>query len=94
MPKQFYRPRNLSKQKDSTTDARSTIHWEPNVITDTNGKAIISFYSSDKAGAYTVTIEGADMNRGVGSILKKLRLTFSWTLAVFQKRFYLVLNRV
>jgi len=44
--------------KSIITDMRSTLHWEPNIITDAAGKATVTF----KAAEYTVTIEGADMD--------------------------------
>jgi uncharacterized protein YfaS (alpha-2-macroglobulin family) len=45
---------------------RPTIHWEPNLITDKNGKASLSFFAADKPGSYTVIIEGTDMNGNFG----------------------------
>lgn len=74
LPKQFYRPRYTIKNVSANpgTDLRSTIHWEPNIITDKNGKATVSFYTSDRPNDYTVVVEGSDMNGNVGSVIKKL----------------------
>lgn len=68
LSKQFYSPRYTVKNKTAGvgTDLRSTIFWEPNVMTDKNGKATLSFYSADKATNYTVLIEGIDMDGGLG----------------------------
>jgi len=66
LPKQFYRPRYTVKDHPVGTDLRSTIHWEPNIITDTAGKATISFYSADKPSTYSIMIEGTDLNGSVG----------------------------
>lgn len=68
LPKQFYSPRYTVKNKTAGvgTDLRSTIFWEPNIITDKDGKATLSFYSADKAANYTVIIEGTDMDGGLG----------------------------
>ncbi len=74
-PADFYRPRYLVKEANPPlADLRSTIHWEPNIMTDANGKAKISFYTADQAGSYTVIMEGADMNGGLGFVKVKLKI--------------------
>jgi hypothetical protein len=72
-PKQFYRPRYLVKTgTPGFTDLRSTIHWQPNVITDKKGQAFVSFYAADKPATYTVIVEGSDLNGKVGYQTKKI----------------------
>ena len=66
LPKQFYRPRYTVKYHPVGTDLRSTIHWEPNIVTDSTGKATVSFYSADKPSTYSIIIEGTDLNGSVG----------------------------
>lgn len=65
--KTFYKP---AYEPDSETtlnqDLRTTIHWEPNIITDENGKAAFDFYTSDEAGEYLIIIEGLDFNGRLG----------------------------
>ncbi|RZM20322.1 MAG: carboxypeptidase regulatory-like domain-containing protein, partial [Pedobacter sp.] len=47
-PAAFYSPKYLINPSEvAEPDFRSTILWEPNVTTDANGKAKISFYSAD-----------------------------------------------
>lgn len=71
LPKQFYSPKYALKNKSNPLpDIRSTVHWEPNVITDAEGKATISFYSSDKSTTYSIVMEGSDMNGKAGSVVK------------------------
>ncbi|TFF36281.1 hypothetical protein [Mucilaginibacter psychrotolerans] len=65
LPRQFYRPR-YTVNSTTPVEPRPTIHWEPNLITDKDGKATLSFYAADKPGTYTVTIEGTDMNGNFG----------------------------
>lgn len=66
-PKEFYRPRYPAENElPPGTDLRSTIHWEPMVITNEDGQAIVSFYSSDRKGNYTVRIEGMDFEGNLG----------------------------
>jgi len=67
MPKQFYAPKYKANATPDMTAIRSTIHWEPNVITDENGKATVSFFTSDSAGSYSIMIEGTDLNGSVGT---------------------------
>lgn len=66
LPKEFYKPRYLPDIKDTEPDYRSTIHWEPNVFTDSDGRATISFYAADKPATYTVTVQGTDFNGQFG----------------------------
>jgi len=70
--KDFYRPRYVDKTPNAIKDFRSTIHWDPLVITDKNGNATVSFYASDKPNNYTVVMEGSDMNGNIGSVVQRL----------------------
>jgi hypothetical protein len=64
--KQFYVPKYAVKSPFTLTDLRSTIHWEPNIITDKEGKASVSFYSADRSGTYSFIMEGSDMTGNIG----------------------------
>ncbi|RZA02985.1 MAG: hypothetical protein EOP47_04880 [Sphingobacteriaceae bacterium] len=77
LPKQFYSPKYTvaNKNTDVGTDMRSTIFWDPNIITDSLGRATVSFYSSDNAADYSVIVEGTDMSGGLGFGEKELKLT-------------------
>ncbi|WP_299584447.1 hypothetical protein [Mucilaginibacter sp.] len=72
LPKQFYRPKYTAKSTITGTDQRSTIHWEPNIVTDSAGKAAVSFYSADKPARYTIIIQGTDLNGQFGFAWKKI----------------------
>ncbi|MCD0489502.1 hypothetical protein LPB86_14770 [Pedobacter sp. MC2016-14] len=72
LPKLFYAPKYHSASKADGSDIRSTIFWEPNIVTDKDGKAQLSFYTADNPGAYTLIIEGADMQGRLGSQQGKL----------------------
>ncbi|GAB2987980.1 TonB-dependent receptor plug domain-containing protein [Mucilaginibacter puniceus] len=76
LPKQFYSPKYTVKNKNTAvgTDMRSTIFWQPNIITDAAGKATVSFYSADKTADYSVIVEGTDMSGGLGFGKKELKL--------------------
>lgn len=66
IPKQFYAPKYKMDSVPDMTDIRTTIFWAPNIITDKNGKATISFYTADAPGKYTIIAEGADLDGDVG----------------------------
>jgi hypothetical protein len=66
IPKQFYAPKYKMDSIVDMTDIRSTVHWEPNIITDKNGQATISFYTADAPGRYTIIAEGADLDGNIG----------------------------
>lgn len=60
-PREFYRPRyGVANQSAEGEDYRSTIHWEPFIITDEKGEAIVTFFTADLPGTYTIHVEGLD----------------------------------
>ena len=70
---QFYRPTYPVKNSAAAAfDTRTTIHWEPNILTDKDGKATITFYAAGQPATYTITVEGSNMNGNVGSFVKKI----------------------
>jgi hypothetical protein len=61
-PSTTFYMRDYSK-KDSTDempDLRTTIYWSPNVITDTNGAANVSFYAADIPTRYRIVVQGVN----------------------------------
>ena len=48
-------------------DYRNTLYWNPEIITDENGEANFSFYTSDEKGKFLITIEGVGENGETGS---------------------------
>ncbi|QKJ31349.1 hypothetical protein HQ865_16800 [Mucilaginibacter mali] len=73
MPRQFYSPKYTVK--NTLPDLRSTIHWEPNVVTDPSGNARVSFYTADKSSTYTIIVEGTDMQGHFGVDKGKINVT-------------------
>ena len=53
---------------------RPTLYWNPNVITNAEGKATILFYSSDRKGEYTLSIEGTDLQGNFGAKSFQLKI--------------------
>ena len=75
-PKEFYKPKySLKDTVNRLPDLRSTIHWEPNIVIDANGEGKIWFYAADKPTTYSVIIEGADMNGGLGYKIGKITIS-------------------
>ncbi|TKC06156.1 carboxypeptidase-like regulatory domain-containing protein [Pedobacter frigoris] len=64
--KQFYVPKYDAADVNPVTDLRTTVYWNPSIITDANGKAKLSFYNSDGAGHYRVVVEGIDASGLLG----------------------------
>jgi hypothetical protein len=65
--KEFYSPNyDDPKIKQQIYDLRSTIYWNPNVKTDINGNANISFFNAGTPGNYRITIEGMDAFGNLG----------------------------
>ncbi len=73
-PQQFYSPLYNANETVAEPDFRSTLFWEPNIVTDMNGRAKVTFHTSDITGNYTVNVEGASTNGSVGTGLKKIKV--------------------
>lgn len=71
-PQQFYSPKYNVNPTFTEPDYRATLYWEPNITTDQNGKAKVSFYTSDIAGKYTVTVAGVDVTGWIGDAQIKI----------------------
>ena len=73
MPKGFYKAREFySPQYDNPhtnqkmADLRSTIYWNPNIITDKDGKASFEYFNADGKGTYRVVVAGIDADGNLG----------------------------
>ncbi len=64
--KEFYSPNYDVPQETDMADLRSTIYWNPRVITDSTGIAKVNFYNADGTGSYRVVVEGADLRGHIG----------------------------
>lgn len=73
MPKGFYKAREFySPQYDNPktniqmADLRSTVYWNPNVVTDKEGNASFEYFNTGNKGIYRIIIEGIDGNGNLG----------------------------
>ncbi len=64
--RQFYSPKYSLKDTAGVTDDRKTIYWNPNIITDKDGKASFEYFNAGSPGIYRVVIEGIDANGNLG----------------------------
>ena len=56
----FYEP--APDAKPSVADYRTTIHWQPNITTDVNGKTNVSFYNAVPATHVKVLVQGVTLS--------------------------------
>jgi len=63
----FYSPKYTTANVNTNIpDYRTTIFWEPNIVTNAEGEASFSYFNADTRGIYRVTIEGIDANGNLG----------------------------
>jgi hypothetical protein len=71
----FYSPKyDHPKTDKEPPDARSTIYWNPNIITDKNGKASFEYFNADSKGTYRVVVEGVDVNGRIGRAVYRYKV--------------------
>jgi hypothetical protein len=57
--REFYSPNyDVKENRHSFDDKRTTLFWEPMIVTDENGRAAVAFFTADIASRYRVVIEG------------------------------------
>lgn len=57
--REFYSPK-YTAIPDPKPDLRTTVYWNPNLLSDNAGKASFDYFNTDKAGTYRIVIEGVD----------------------------------
>jgi hypothetical protein len=55
-------------------DYRNTLYWNPSVMTDKDGRAVIEFWSSDNKADYLINIEGIAENGKMISVKKVIHV--------------------
>jgi len=64
--KEFYSPQYTTSTPNSPKDLRSTIYWNPNIITNKEGKATLDYFNADGVGDYKVIVEGINADGKIG----------------------------
>ena len=57
-PEQFYQPDYSEQQPAEPTDYRRTLYWNPNAVTDENGRFTAVFYNNSKSTRIKMTAAG------------------------------------
>ncbi len=61
--RKFYEPVYRTQKKEGNKiDYRSTIYWKPTIRLDKQGKASVSFYTSDAISPYRIVLEGISLD--------------------------------
>jgi hypothetical protein len=64
--REFYSPKYLPNVSYPNNDLRTTIYWNPKVITDEKGNFSFEFFNADGRGNYRVVVEGLDKSGNLG----------------------------
>lgn len=71
----FYSPKyEVSKASEIGGDLRTTIFWNPTVLTDASGNATFQFYNADGKGSYRAIIEGIDSDGNIGRAIYRYKV--------------------
>ena len=67
VPREFYAPKyDVNIADHVRPDFRSTLHWQPNVRTDANGKASLTYWNTDAKATMRIIAEGVSTQGFVG----------------------------
>jgi TonB-dependent SusC/RagA subfamily outer membrane receptor len=65
--REFYSPKYDHTELDSKRpDLRSTVYWNPELVTDKDGNASFDYYNADNKGSYRMVVEGIDEKGNIG----------------------------
>ncbi len=64
--REFYSPKYQPNAIINSNDLRTTIYWNPKLVTDEKGNVTFEFFNADGRGSYRAVIEGFDKNGNVG----------------------------
>ena len=73
--KMFYSPKyEVSKASELGGDLRTTVFWNPTVLTDATGNTSFQFYNADGKGSYRAIIEGIDSEGNIGRTVYRYKV--------------------
>ncbi|HEY3405989.1 MAG TPA: hypothetical protein VGK59_21535 [Ohtaekwangia sp.] len=69
LQREFYSPRYESpaQRESRMPDQRTLLYWNPQILTGTDGKQQVEFYTSDVPGEYKIVVEGISYDGHVGT---------------------------
>ncbi len=73
-PREFYAPRyeTPTQQASRRPDFRTLLHWNPQVLTNAQGKASLSFYTADQEGTYLIVAQGITASGQPGFVQQRI----------------------
>ena len=70
-PRVFYSPKyEENSSANSMPDQRATLYWNPQIATDREGKASLSYYNSETATRHLLILEGIDQRGRLGRLVQ------------------------
>ncbi|HMG09751.1 MAG TPA: TonB-dependent receptor plug domain-containing protein, partial [Mucilaginibacter sp.] len=72
--REFYSPEYDNAALSSQPDLRTTIYWNPELVTDQDGNASFNYYNADGQGTYRLVIEGIDENGNLGRLVYRYKV--------------------
>lgn len=72
--REFYSPKYLPNAAITSSDLRTTIYWNPKVVTDATGNASFEFFNADGKGTYRAVIEGIDKDGNIGRTVYRYKV--------------------
>lgn len=71
----FYSPKyDHQGNNDQQFDSRTAIYWNPNLITDKDGKASFEYFNADTKGTYRIVIEGINDDGKIGRAVYRYKV--------------------
>ena len=65
--REFYSPNyDDPKINAKIADLRTTVYWNPNIVTDSTGRAMVEYFNGDNAGSHAVIVEGINAEGEIG----------------------------
>ncbi len=64
--REFYSPKYLPNLPITNSDLRTTIYWNPKLVTDEKGNTTFEFFNADGRGNYKAVVEGIDKDGNIG----------------------------
>jgi drug/metabolite transporter (DMT)-like permease len=58
----------------SYSGLRSTIYWNPEIRTDSDGNSSVEYYNADRPGIYKIIVEGIDDNGNLGRLVYRYKV--------------------
>jgi hypothetical protein len=76
LQREFYNPQyeNQKQRSEPVPDQRDLLYWSPTIITDSQGRSQVEFYSSDLSGEYIIKVEGINKDGFSGSAVQKISI--------------------